>query len=29
MRAFVRDNGVALLFGALFFGSVGLQARTG
>lgn len=29
MRAFLRDNGVALLFGALFFGSVGLQARTG
>jgi hypothetical protein len=29
MRAFVRDNGLALTFGALFFGSVVFQAWTG
>jgi hypothetical protein len=29
MRAFFRDNGVALLFGGLFFGSVVFQAWTG
>lgn len=29
MRTFVRDNGVTLFFGAIFFGSVGSQAWTG
>ena len=29
MRRFVRDNGIALLFGGLFLGSVATQAWTG
>jgi magnesium-transporting ATPase (P-type) len=29
MRAFFRDNGIALVFGSLFFGAIGFQAWAG